>query len=190
MTEQKKMKYKSSYTWVFSINYFNQGLVSSLLSVIVPIYILLMITEGGLTITPTDVAFIASIITIPWAIKLFFGILADKYGIKNLGRRRPWILSSLLISGAGWMILPYLITPANVIFIITIVGFIINCGTAFSDTALDGFIVDICPKERLGRVQGFVWGLRSIGIIAGGPVLAALIVLGQVSVNAIFIAEG
>ena len=88
------------------------------------------------------------------------------------------------------MTLPILITPANVLFIITIVGFIINCGTAFSDTALDGFIVDICPKEKLGRVQGFVWGLRSIGTIAGGPVLALLIVLGQISVNMIFIGEG
>jgi len=190
MTEQEKIEYKSSYTWIFSINYFNQGLVTSILSVIVPIYILLMIAEGGTAITPTDVAYIASIITIPWAVKLFFGIFADKYGTKSLGRRRPWILSTLLVSGVGWMILPFLITPGNVLFIITVMGFLINCGTAFSDTALDGFIIDICPKEKLGRVLGFVWGLRSIETIAGGPVLAVLIVLGQISVNAIFIAEG
>jgi MFS family permease len=190
MTEQEDIEYKSSYTWIFSINYFNQGLVTSILSVIIPIYILLMIAEGGTTVTPSDVAYIASIITIPWAVKLFFGIFADKYGLKNLGRRRPWILSALLISSVGWMMLPVMITPMNVLLIVTILGFIINCGTAFSDTVLDGFIIDICPKERLGRVQGFVWGLRSIGTIAGGPVLALLIVLGYLSVNSIFIGEG
>jgi len=190
MTEQENIEYKSSYTWIFSINYFNQGLVSSILAVILPIYILIMIAEGGAAITPTDVAFIASIITIPWAVKLFFGIFADKYGSKKLGRRRPWIIVALLISTIGWFSLPILITPSNVLFTVTIVGFIINCGTAFSDTALDGLIVDICPKEKMGRVQGFVWGLRSVGTIAGGPLLALLLVLGQISVNVIFIGEG
>ena len=189
MNEQQDIEYKSSYTWIFSINYFNQGLVSSILAVIIPIYILLMISEGGATVTPSDVAYIASIITIPWAVKLFFGIFADKYGLKKFGRRRPWVLGALLISAIGWLMLPVMITPANVLVIVTILGFIINCGTAFSDTVLDGYIIDICPKERLGRVQGFVWGLRSIGTIAGGPVLALLIVLGYLSVNAVFIGE-
>ncbi len=189
MTEQEEIEYKSSYTWVFSINYFNQGLVTSILSVIIPIYILMMIAEGGTSITPSDVAYIASIITIPWAVKLFFGIVADKYGLKTLGRRRPWVLGALLISSVGWIMLPVMITPVNVLLMVTLLGFVINCGTAFSDTVLDGFIIDICPKERLGRVQGFVWGLRSIGTIAGGPVLALFIVLGHLSVNAIFIGE-
>ena len=190
MNEEGEIEYKSVYTWIFSVNHLQQGLVSSIYSVIIPIYILLLIEEGGLSITPSDIAYIASIITIPWAIKLFFGIVADKFGLKNYGRRRPWIFGALLIATVMWMLMPVFISPVNIIMIVIITGVIINTGVAFSDTALDGFIIDICPKERLGRVQGFVWGLRSIGIIAGGPVLAALVVFGHLSVQLIFVLQG
>ncbi|NVM36417.1 MAG: MFS transporter, partial [Candidatus Lokiarchaeota archaeon] len=45
---------------------------------------------------------------------------------------------------------------------------------AMGDTAIDGLILDLYPKERLGRVQGICWGFRSVGIIAGGPLVVML----------------
>ncbi|MHA1689010.1 MAG: MFS transporter [Promethearchaeota archaeon] len=72
--------------------------------------------------------------------------------------------------------------------IFTLVGFIIMFGTAFSDTSMDGFIMDICPKNLLGRVMGAVWGFRSMGIITGGLVI--LLLINIIPVETIFIFLG
>jgi len=173
----QNIEFKKSYTLIFSLNYLFQGFTTSMFAVIVPIYLLSLITSSGASITASGIEFIGSIILIPSAIKLLYGILIDKYGSKKLGHRRPWILFPVSLAGAMWIVLPFLISPANAIVMFVIIGFIINVGVMMGDTALDGLILDICPKERLGRIQGICWGFRSIGQIAGGPVLAFLIVI-------------
>lgn len=40
---------------------------------------------------------------------------------------------------------------------------------------MDGFILDICPKDKLGRTIGTVWAFRSVGIIIGGPLILVII---------------
>lgn len=190
MSDKQEIEYRNLFTWIFSINYLFQGIVTSMYAVIIPIYLLKLAQEGGIAIQASDIAFLGSLITIPWAIKLFFGMITDKFSIKNWGRRRPWAVLNLSFAGVLWIILPFLVTPQNAILVFTTTGFIINLGVAFSDTALDGFIVDICPPERLGRVQGFCWGLRSVGAIAGGPLFAALIVFLNLPVQYVFIILG
>jgi MFS family permease len=86
--------------------------------------------------------------------------------------------------------LPGLITPENVVMVIMVGGIIISTGIAMADTALDGLILDICPKETLGRAQGTCWGFRSLGQIAGGPLLAYLIIALNLRVESLFIAVG
>ena len=181
-------EFKSWYIFIFSSNYLLQGIVQSIFAVVIPIYLLMIIG----TIAASYIAILASIIMLPWAIKIFFGILSDKFGSKKHGRRRPWILSMIALAGIMWIILgiPGLLTPDNVITIFLFAGVVINIGVAFADTVLDGLILDICPKEQLGSTQGTCWGFRSIGQIAGGPALAMLIVLANVKVELIFTVFG
>jgi len=190
MSDQGKTTFKNWYIFIFSINYLIQGVVWSMFSVIIPIYLLILISETGATITASDIAFLAAIIMIPWAIKLIFGILSDKFGTKKFGRRKPWIIGSITLAGIMWIIMPFVLTPANAIIIFTILGLLINMGVAFADTALDGLILDICPKEQLGRAQGTCWGFRSVGQIAAGPILAIIVVSISASVNSLFIIIG
>ena len=89
MVDKEQIEYKKSYTGLFSINYLFQGFNHSMFTVIIPIYILSVVTKTGQQLTASDVAFIASIIMIPSAIKLIYGILSDKFGLKKLGRRKP-----------------------------------------------------------------------------------------------------
>ena len=65
--------------------------------------------------------------------------------------------------------------PTGIIGYLTLLGFVLILGVAISDTAMDGFILDICPKEKLGRTTGTVWAFRSLGIIIGGPIILTLI---------------
>ena len=170
MSELNEIEFKTYYTPIFATNYLFQGVVASLFAVIIPIYLLTLM--GG--INASQLAFLGSIILIPFSTKLFYGILTDRYGSKQHGRRRPYILSAAMLAGFMLITIPILITPNNAIILITISGLIIFFGVAMSDTALDGLILDICPKNQLARTQGFCWSARSAGVIAGGPLFAYL----------------
>ncbi|MBD3254840.1 MAG: MFS transporter [Candidatus Lokiarchaeota archaeon] len=176
LEEKEKIEYKKYYTTLFSINYLFQGFTNSMFTVIIPIYLLSLASQTGRKITASEISFIASVIMIGSAIKLLYGILSDKFAVKKLGRRRPWILFPVMTSGLFWILLPVLVSLGNIIFVFMICGLIINIGVMMADTALDGLILDICPHERLGRVQGLVWGFRSVGLISGGPILAFMVV--------------
>ena len=190
MSGQEQKEYKNWYTLVFSSNYLIQGVVQSMFTVIVPIYLILLISSTGTTITASDIAFLASIVMLPWAIKFIFGILSDRFGSRKFGRRRPWLIVFVCLAGALWILLPLLLNPSNALIVFTTIGVFINLGVAVGDTVLDGFILDICPKEQLGRVQGTCWGFKYVGTIGGGPILALIVVSAGASVDSIFMIFG
>ena len=188
MGTENRTEFKPLYVGIFSLNYLFQGMVTSTFAVIVPIYLLSYIG----VVDVDEITTIATIIMIPWILKIFFGMITDKVKIKNLGRRKPWIIGPMCLSGLMWIVLgiPGLVTADNAIIVFLIIGFFIATGGAFADTAIDGLILDICPKEKLGRTQGFCWGFRSIGMIAGGPIMALLVVLASMPVETLFIILG
>lgn len=190
MTAQEKeiVEFKNYYFAIFSSNYLFQGICQSLFAVIIPIYLIQFIG----VLDAAALAFLGSIIGLPWIFKIFFGIIGDKVGSKKFGRRRPWIMVMMSLAGIMWILLgiPNLFTKENAITVFTIMGILIFIGVAWSDTIIDGLLLDICPKEKLGRASGFNWGLRSVGAIAGGPLLAILIIYGGLDVPVLFIIIG
>ena len=184
--ENNEIEYKNSYTGIFALNYFNQGVYGSIFTMVIPIY--LLTTYGS--IDQAALAFMLSIILIPTTIKIIYGILTDKVGIKNLGRRKPWIILPASFGGIIWIIVSFMIpsTFNAAVALFTIAGVIISFGIYISDTALDGFILDICPQNQLGRTQGFCWGLRTIGVIFGGPILLLFLIF--IPMQVIFIILG
>jgi len=184
--EEKEYQFKNTYTLIFSLLYLIQGITQSMFMVIIPIYLLEILGS----VEASTIAFLGSIIMIPFIIKIIFGALSDKYGIKKLGRRKPWILGALIFSGLVVMFLPTLVNanPSAVIAIIILVGFFSMFGLAMSDTVIDGFILDITPKSQLGRIQGATWGFRSAGIVLGGP--AILLFMYVMPLDLIFIMLG
>ncbi len=170
-------EYKLIYTGIFSSLYFTQGVTQSIFTVIVPVYLLKKLGS----VDTAALSFMFSIILTPFILKLIYGLLSDRFGSKKLGRRKPWILGSTSFTGIMWIILSLLIpflldsNPSGILGYITLLGFIIILGVAISDTAMDGFILDICPKDKLGRTTGTVWAFRSVGIIIGGPLILVII---------------
>jgi len=185
---KEDIEFKKYYMVIFSLNYLFQGVDQSLFAVIIPIYLIQFIG----VLDASALAFLGSIITLPWVFKIFFGIIGDKVGTKKLGRRRPWIVGMIIFAGVMWLILgiPGLFTKDNAIPIFTVMGILIFTGVAFGDTITDGLILDICPKDKLGRTSGLNWGLRSVGAIGGGPLLALLVVFAGFSVQLIFVLVG
>jgi len=188
MTEKDIIEFKNYYIAIFNINYLFQGIDQSLFAVIIPIYLIQFIG----VLDAAAIAFLGSIIGLPWIFKIFYGILGDKVGSKKIGRRRPWIIGMVSFAGILWIILgiPNIFTVETAIIVFTIIGILIFLGVSFGDTIIDGLVLDITPKEKLGRVSGMNWGLRSIGAIAGGPAFAFLVVSGGLSVPTLFVIIG
>ena len=184
--EEAKTELKRSNIAVFSLNYFVQGINQSMFTTIIPIYLLQLMG----TVDAGEIASIMSLVLLPFGVKFIYGILSDKIGLKKLGRRKPWIIGPSIVSGLIWILLTFLLTPGNAMMLIIILGVLIAIGVAMADTAIDGLILDLYPKERLGRVQGICWGFRSIGIIAGGPILVIFILLSGGIIEYIFIGLG
>ena len=61
MVSKEDIEYKKTYTGIFSLNYFFQGFTSSMFTVIIPIYLLSVITQEGGNITASDISFLAAI---------------------------------------------------------------------------------------------------------------------------------
>lgn len=184
--EEPLEEFKTSYTAIFSVNYFIQGISQSLFSTIVPIYIIIQLEALG----ADELGSFATIVLLPFAVKFIYGIISDKFAFKKLGRRKPWIIGPLFISGLIWILIPFLVTTENVLTLFTIGGVIIVLGIAMADTAVDGLILDNCPKKQLGRVQGICWGFRSVGIITGGPLLVLIFYFSGIEIEWIFIGYG
>ena len=168
--EKSTVVLKKRYIGIFSLNYFTQGITQSFFTTIIPIYLLQLTT----TLDAGEISSVMSMVLLPFGVKFIYGILSDKFGLKKMGRRKPWIIFPSIMSGLLWILVPFVLTPDNAMLMITLLGIMIVIGVAMGDTAIDGLILDLYPKERLGRVQGICWGFRSIGIIAGGPLIVML----------------
>jgi PAT family beta-lactamase induction signal transducer AmpG len=184
--EKSNPELKRSYITIFSLNYFFQGCNQSFFTTIIPIYLLQLTT----TLDAGEISSLMSIVLLPFGVKFLYGILSDKFGLKNLGRRKPWIIIPSIWAGIIWIIFPLILNPSNAMTMVLILGIIIVIGGAMGDTAIDGLILDLYPKERLGRIQGICWGFRSVGIIAGGPLLVVFFLMTGGVIEYAFVALG
>ncbi|MFX0136681.1 MAG: MFS transporter, partial [Candidatus Hodarchaeota archaeon] len=180
-------------TGIFSLNYFIQGINQSMFTAVIPVYLFNLATLTGGSVDPAALSFMLSFVIIPFILKLIYGILGDKIRSRKFGRRKPWIVGGASFSGLMWIIITILLLTISVntesaMALFTYAGFFVILGVAMADTSMDGFIIDICPKELLGRTTGMVWACRSIGIIIGGPLI--LLLLGLIPILSVFLFLG
>ena len=181
-----EVSYNKKYTYIFVFFYLCEGFSQGIPFLFFPQY--LAHTLGG----SYDIAIwlvIYSIGNLPWAIKMIVGVFNDRYGSKKYGQRFPWILSFGVFGGVWWIAMAFYL-PVNEIYLwLTIYYFMTQLGMAFADTALDGLILDVTPKEKLARVQGYTWTMMFLGYGAGGMLLA-LVFLALDIVPVLFIVTG
>lgn len=146
----------------FGLFYFGQGYALSALGLFMPIY-LTSVLGVPFALTGTALA----VIGIPWMLKIIFGVTSDTVAWGRFGRRRPYIILMALVGAIGWALIPFF-PVFNMVFIVTL--FVIAFATAFADTTIDGFAVDVTPAARRGTLQGMMWGGRAAGSILGALV--------------------
>lgn len=180
-------KYKKFYTYIFIFFYLIEGFVQGIPFLVFPSYLAKVLGNKY------DISLwliVAAIGNIPWAIKLIVGLFNDRYTSKKFGNRFPWILSFGIFGAIWWFILAFhLPTDQTIYTFLALYYFMTALGIAFADTALDGLILDITPKKRLGRIQGYTWTMLLLGMGAGGMLLG-LIFLAMDAMPILFILTG
>lgn len=98
----------------------------------------------------------------PWAMKFLYASMVDRFYSHGMGRRKTWIVPSLLISLTMLPVLSMLSPEENLKLLLAAILFL-NIVSATMDIAVDGYATDILlPDER-------PWGntIQSIGYMFG-----------------------
>lgn len=167
--KQNELPYKRVYTFIFCFYYLIEGIHQGLPYV----YSFLLMKYQSGSYDAAMVMFIASATSIPWAFKVFIGFFNDKFHSKRYGRRFPFIFSGGSFCALWWIIfafkLPNLSFNTPMVYSeLLFYSIMTNIGSAISDTSLDGLILDVTPKDRLGKIEGYTWTMLMAGSALGG----------------------
>ncbi|MFX0076232.1 MAG: MFS transporter [Candidatus Hermodarchaeota archaeon] len=165
------LEYQKKNTYIFVFFYLCEGFSQGIPYLLWPQY-LAQILGGSYNIPLWLVVY--SIGTIPWSIKLIVGLFNDRWGSKKYGQRFPWIFSFGVFGGIWWIMMAFYLPTNDIYFWLAIYYFMTQLGMAFADTALDGLILDVTPKEKLARIQGYTWTVMFLGYGAGGMLLGLI----------------
>jgi PAT family beta-lactamase induction signal transducer AmpG len=148
----------------FTALYAAQGIPIGLLSIAVPAWL----ADRGMALP--EIAAYTAVVSLPWGFKLIAGPFMDRFTFLPMGRRRPWVLAAQ--GGLTLALLPLLWAPDPMsnLFVLTVMGFVINCFSAVQDVAVDGMAIDILPADERGRANA----LMAFGQAAGFSLFAAI----------------
>lgn len=161
-TQSKTLRFS-----LFGLLYFTQGIILGYFAALNALYLL----ANGLDMA--DVGIFASIALIPFVIKIFFGMLSDRYNFFGLGHRKPYIAIGLAVQFIC-LLLVTSVNPGAQYWTFVAIAFMLQMGMAFYDTCTDGLALDITPENEKGLLQGFMVGGRSIGVIVAASIAGVI----------------
>jgi PAT family beta-lactamase induction signal transducer AmpG len=114
------------------------------------------------------VAQLLTVTYVPWALKVAYAPLLDRYQHARMGRRRPWLV--IAQGGMLTMLGVLLALPGASAGLWAIGGalFGYNLFGALQDVATDALAVDLLDDAERGRVSGAMWSSKIGGIVIGG----------------------
>ncbi len=148
---------------LFALLYFTQGTILGYFASLNALYLL------GNGIDIAKVGIFSSIALIPFVIKIFFGMLSDRFNFFGLGYRKPYIAIGLFVQFICLLIVAN-INPGQSFWGFVALAFFLQMGMAFYDTCTDGLALDITPLSEKGTLQAFMVGGRAVGVIVAASV--------------------
>lgn len=141
-----------------SILYFIQGIPQGL------VYFALLdwLTSVGFGIS--DIAIVMSLASLPWTFKILLGPFVDTLKSSKMGKRKPWIFFSLLISSLVFFVSSNYISNELSAISIGLSLFTVILFTSILDVATDGLAIDTLNDDERGISNGLMWASRTIGV--------------------------
>jgi PAT family beta-lactamase induction signal transducer AmpG len=138
--------------------YFTQGVPVGLFFYAIPAW---LASNGAST---TAIAGVVSASILPWTMKFFLGFIMDRYTYLPMGRRRIWIIGAQSSIVASFLLAAILSPGSEDIWMLSLLGFLVNSGTAFQDVSIDSLAVDIMPEDEREKATGIMFGGQVLGI--------------------------
>lgn len=112
-----------------------------------------------------------SLIGLPYAYRMFWGPLLDRYSLNSLGRRRSWMLVMQVVLLAGFNVMAWL-TPEQHSHYLAFLALALACCSATQDIAIDAHRTEYLPSSEhaLGASLA-VFGYRLALLLSGGLAL-------------------
>ena len=140
------------------------------------------LTGNGFTIK--DIALITAISSIPWSLKFIIAPFVDYYSESNMGKRRSWIILSILFMSITIFIAAILSKNEIDPLLLGITFFSTLLATSILDVSTDGLAIDILNDNERGTVNGLMWAFRTFGLSLSG-ISSAYIMTNYGLINAI-----
>lgn len=152
--------------------YFSQGLPYGFFTQALPV----LMREQGATLQAIG---LSSLLALPWAAKVLWAPLVDRYGSRRFGHRRTWLLPLQVLTVLGLVALAF--APMGDGLGLLMAGVLLtNTLAATQDIATDGLAVDLLAPNERALGNGIQVGAYRVGMIIGGGALAIVFAsLGQ-----------
>ena len=141
----KEDNWKPSFLWLEGLSYFFQGFY------IVGLQIYLQYQMSTVwSLNFQIIAIVTAVVGIPAFLKMFSGLLSDRFAIGKWGRRKPYVIFGAVLYLPSFVLL-ILIRDFSVVWLLA-VG-IAMTAWMLVDSALDGLTVDITPEKEVFHSQ-------------------------------------
>lgn len=146
--------------------YFAQGLPFGFFVQALPV----LLRQAGYSLSTIG---LATLLSLPWALKFVWAPVVDRRYSRRLGRRRTWILAMQLAATvvlAGIAIVP----GSGALGVLMAAMVVLNFIAATQDIATDGLAIELLPPDERGLANGLQVAGYRVGMIVGGGVLLGI----------------
>ena len=149
---------------LFGSLYFSQGIIYTIASVYLPIYLI----EKNVPIETATI--IIGITYLPWVIKFFFGYIVDFF---NSYSRKYFIICGGITSSLALLALS-IINPEKSLLPFAIFALISSMGIAFLDVSADAWAIQISNEKERGKINAAMFGGLFIGMAVSTSILSQI----------------
>ncbi|MBC3793750.1 MFS transporter [Spirosoma utsteinense] len=121
-------------------------------------------------VRPDKVASFIAIIGLPWAFQFVWGALIDRFQGSPMGRRKPWVVGSQLMTVLASGLLLFVGDPVAELTPLAWLFCIRSVFAAIQDASVDAMAITILPEKERGRGNAFM----RAGFLAGTGIGAAV----------------
>ncbi len=153
----------------FGAIYFAQGLPMGFAVFAVPAWL------AEAKIPTAQIGMVGATTMLPWAFKVVWAPLVDRFKYRAMGRFRAWIMGAQLGLAASTIVLLSLPSPLAHARSLAGALFAQALFASMSDVAGDGLAVEVLPNEERGLANAVMSGAQAVGNVVGGAGLSAVL---------------